>query len=140
MPLIWLLLSRTVFGMRMRASGEDPAAARAAGVAVERMQFYALLLSGALAAIGGAFLSMGYVSWFSQNMSAGRGFVALAADLMGYGSAWGTMAASMLLAAAEALVISVQGRGLTSELLQAVPYIVPIVALVIHARRRGRAE
>lgn len=138
-PVVAITMMRTPFGIRLRAVGENAEAAATAGIDVVRMQVVALLLSGLLAGAAGAFLSMGYVSWFSANMSAGRGFVALAADLMGYGSAWGTMLASLLLGTAEAVVIALQGRGLPSELLQAVPYIVPVIALVIHARRRHKA-
>lgn len=134
-PLTALVLKRTSFGLHLRAVGENAEAAATAGINVIRLQVSALLISGLFAGAAGAFLSMGYVSWFSQNMSAGRGFVALAADLVGQGSTWGTMLASLLLGAAEAVVISLQGRGLPSELLQAVPYLVPIVALVIHAQR-----
>ncbi len=137
-PVMALTMMRTPFGVRLRAVGENAEAAATAGINVVRMQVAALLLSGLLAGAAGAFLSMGYVSWFSANMSAGRGFVALAADLMGYGSAWGTMLASLLLGTADAVVIALQGRGLPSELLQAVPYIVPVIALVIHARRRHK--
>jgi len=138
-PVVAITMMRTPFGIRMRAVGENAEAAATAGINVIRMQVVALLISGLFAGAAGAFLSMGYVSWFSQNMSAGRGFVALAADLMGYGSAWGTMLASLLLGTAEAVVISLQGEGLPSELLQAVPYIVPVIALVIHAQRRKKA-
>lgn len=138
-PVVAITMMRTPFGIRLRAVGENAEAAATAGIDVMRMQVVALLLSGLLAGAAGAFLSMGYVSWFSANMSAGRGFVALAADLMGYGSAWGTMLASLLLGTAEAVVIALQGRGLPSELLQSVPYIVPVIALVIHARRRHKA-
>lgn len=138
-PVVAVTMMRTPFGIRLRAVGENAEAAATAGIDVIRMQVIALLLSGLLAGAAGAFLSMGYVSWFSANMSAGRGFVALAADLMGYGSAWGTMLASLLLGTAEAVVIALQGRGLPSELLQSVPYIVPVIALVIHARRRYKA-
>jgi simple sugar transport system permease protein len=138
-PVVAITMMRTPFGIRLRAVGENAEAAATAGIDVVRMQVVALLLSGLLAGAAGAFLSMGYVSWFSANMSAGRGFVALAADLMGYGSAWGTMLASLLLGTAEAVVIALQGRGLPSELLQSVPYIVPVIALVIHARRRSKA-
>lgn len=137
-PVVAILMTRTPFGIRLRAVGESTEAAAAAGINVVRMQVAALVLSGILAGAGGAFLSMGYVSWFSQNMSGGRGFVALAADLMGYGSAWGTMAASLLLGAAEAVVISLEGKGIPSELLQSVPYLVPIIALAIHARARKK--
>ena len=135
-PLVWVLLSRTVFGMRLRASGEDPSAARTAGVAVERVQFYALLISGALAAVGGAFLSMGYVSWFGQNMTAGRGFIAVAAEVIGRGTPLGTMVGSLLLSLAEAASIFMQRVGLPSELLQTIPYVVPVIALTIYGYRR----
>lgn len=137
-PVVALVMTRTPFGIHLRAVGENAEAASTAGIDVVRMQVSALVLSGLFAGAAGAFLSMGYVSWFSQNMSAGRGFVALAADLMGQGSAYGTMAASLLLGAADAIGISLQGKGLPAELLQAMPYLVPIVALVIHARARRK--
>lgn len=135
-PLVYVLLSRTVFGMRLRASGEDPVAARTAGISVERMQFSALLISGALAAAGGAFLSMGYVSWFGQNMTAGRGFIAVAAEVIGRGTPLGTMVGSLLLSSAEAASIFMQRVGLPSELLQTIPYVVPVIALTIYGYRR----
>ncbi|NML75672.1 ABC transporter permease [Rhizobium sp. S-51] len=137
-PVVAIAMTRTPFGIRLRAVGENPEAAATAGIDVVKMQVAALVLSGLFAGAAGAFLSLGYVSWFSQNMSAGRGFVALAADLMGHGSAWGTLAASLLLGAADAVAISLQGKGFPSELLQALPYLVPIVALVIHARARKK--
>ncbi len=137
-PGVGLFLMRTPFGLRLRAVGENPEAAAIAGIPVIRVQVLALVASGAFAGAGGAFLSMGYVSWFSQNMSAGRGFIALAAEVMGHGTASGTMFASLLLGAAEAIAIALQGKGLPSELMQTVPYIVPVIALVVYARRRQR--
>ncbi len=137
-PAVALLLARTPFGLRLRAVGENAEAATAAGIAVVRVQALALLLSGALAAAGGAFLSMGYVSWFAGGMSAGRGYIAIAAEVMGGGGAWGTCVASFVLGAADTLAIDLQGLGLPSELMQTVPYVVPVVALVLHAARRRR--
>ena len=139
-PLVWLLLMRTPFGLRLRAVGENPEAAAIAGVQVVRVQFAALLLSGAFAAAGGAFLSMGYVTWFAGGMSAGRGYIAIAAEVMGRGGAFGTCAASLVLGAADALAIDLQGIGLPSELMQTVPYVVPVVALVLNAMRTRRAR
>lgn len=137
-PLVGVLLRRTPFGLRLRAVGENPEAASIAGVSVRRVQFAALLLSGGLAAAGGAFLSMGYVTWFAGGMSAGRGYIAIAAEVMGCGTALGTCAAALVLGAADALAISLQGLGLPSELMQTVPYIVPVVALVLNAVRPRR--
>ena len=139
-PAVALLVTRTPLGLAMRAVGENPEAAAATGIPVLRVQVTALLISGLFAGAAGAFLSMGYVSWFSQNMTAGRGFIALAADVMGFGYAWGTLAAALLLGATEAITLSVQGFGVPSELLQAIPYLVPVLAMVIHARRRKLHE
>jgi general nucleoside transport system permease protein len=135
-PLVALFVKRTPLGIAMQAVGENPEAAAATGIPVLRVQVTALLISGLFAGAAGAFLSMGYVSWFSQNMTAGRGFIAIAADVMGFGFAWGTMAAALLLGATEAITLSLQGFGVPSELLQAIPYLVPVLAMVLHARRR----
>jgi simple sugar transport system permease protein len=135
-PLVALFVTRTPLGLAMQAVGENPEAAAATGIPVLRVQVTALLISGLFAGAAGAFLSMGYVSWFSQNMTAGRGFIAIAADVMGFGFAWGTMAAALLLGATEAITLSLQGFGVPSELLQAIPYLVPVLAMVLNARRR----
>lgn len=135
-PLVALFVRRTPLGLAMQAVGENPEAAAATGIPVLRVQMTALLISGLFAGAAGAFLSMGYVSWFSQNMTAGRGFIAIAADVMGFGFAWGTMAAALLLGATEAITLSLQGFGVPSELLQAIPYLVPVLAMVLNARRR----
>ncbi len=137
-PLVSVLLLRTPFGLHLRAVGEAPEAAAIAGVRVARVQFAALLLSGGFAGAGGAFLSMGYVTWFAGGMSAGRGYIAIAAEVMGRGGALGTGIASLVLGAADALATDLQGIGLPSELMQTVPYVVPVAALVLHAAR-GRS-
>ena len=138
-PLISVLLMRTPFGLRLRAVGENAEAAAIAGGRVARVQFAALVLSGALGGIAGAFLSMGYVSWFVGGMSAGRGFIAIAAEVMGGGMALGTFVSALVLGAAETFATDLQGIGLPSELMQTVPYVVPVVALVLHASRRRRS-
>jgi simple sugar transport system permease protein len=132
-PLVGVLLMRMPFGLRLRAVGENPEAAAAAGIGVRRVQTMALLLSGAFAGAGGAFLSMGYVTWFVGGMTAGRGYIAIAAEVMGRGGAFGTFISSLVLGAAEALAIDLQGLGFPSELMQTVPYLVPVAALVLHA-------
>ncbi|MEG0541200.1 MAG: ABC transporter permease, partial [Angelakisella sp.] len=83
--LVWVLLYKTPLGLKIRAVGENPNAADSVGVSVRRISYIALGLSGILAGLGGAFMSMGYMSSFNTNMTAGRGFIALAAEAMGRG-------------------------------------------------------
>ncbi len=138
-PLVSVLLMRTPFGLRLRAVGVDPRAAAAAGISAPRIQFWALVLSGMFGGIAGAYLSMGYVSWFAQDMAAGRGFIAIAIEVMGMGSAWGALVAAAVIAVAETVAITMQSLGLPNELMQTIPYIVPIVMLIAWSRRRRRA-
>lgn len=135
-PLVAILLARTPFGLRIRAVGADPKAAATAGVSRNRTQLYALMLSGVFGGAAGAYLSMGYVSWFAQNMTAGRGFIAIAAEVMGMGTAWGTFAAAAVLGVAETTAITMQALGLPNELMQMIPYIVPVIVLTVYAARR----
>ncbi len=135
-PLVAILLGRTPFGLRIRAVGADPKAAATAGVSRNRTQLYALMLSGVFGGAAGAYLSMGYVSWFAQNMTAGRGFIAIAAEVMGMGTAWGTFAAAAVLGVAETTAITMQALGLPNELMQMIPYIVPVIVLTVYAARR----
>ncbi|HEV2707022.1 MAG TPA: ABC transporter permease [Pyrinomonadaceae bacterium] len=134
-PLTWYVLYRTPFGLRLRAVGEKPEAADAAGIGVNRMRYTAVLLSGALAGIGGAYLSIGQSSLFTRNMTSGRGFIALAALIFGKWRPVQTMLACLLFGFAEAVAIQLQGVRLPSgeeipvQFIQIVPYVLTIVVL-----------
>lgn len=122
---------RTVFGLRLHAVGEQPLAAAAAGIRVARLRWAGVLLSGALAGLGGAWLALDQHQ-FTAGMSNGRGFIALAALIFGKWSPRGTAAACLLFGAAEAVQIQLQTRGLLhlpSQLVQVLPYVVTMVAL-----------
>jgi simple sugar transport system permease protein len=129
-PATWWVLYRTPFGLRLRAVGENPEAADTAGIDVARLRYAGVLISGALAAIGGAYLSIGQASLFTRNMSAGRGFIALAALIFGKWRPVQTMLACLLFGAAEALSIQMQGvSAIPVQFIQIIPYVLTIVVL-----------
>lgn len=133
-PLSYYVLYYTPFGLRLRAVGENPEAADAAGVSVNRMRYTAVLLSGALAGIGGAYLSIGQSSLFTRNMSAGRGFIALAALIFGKWRPVQTMLACLLFGFTEAVAIQLQGvhfggEEIPTQFVQIIPYVLTIVVL-----------
>lgn len=132
----WWVLYRTPFGLRLRAVGENPEAADAAGVNVKGVRYSAVLLSGALAAIGGAYLSIGQSSLFTRNMTSGRGFIALAALIFGKWRPVQTMLACLLFGFTEAVSIQMQGvfrlpsgEDIPIQFIQIVPYVLTIVVL-----------
>jgi simple sugar transport system permease protein len=132
--LSWYVLYRTPFGLRLRAVGENPEAADAAGVSVSRMRYGGVLISGALAAVGGAYISVGQSSLFTRNMTGGRGFIALAALIFGKWRPVPTMLACLLFGFADALQIQLQGvpiRGveIPNQFIQIIPYVLTIVVL-----------
>ena len=123
----WLLF-RSVFGLRLRVMGERPEAAAALGLSVERVRGAGVLISGALAGLAGAWLASEQHS-FTDGMTGGRGYIALAAMIVGKWSPLGAAAACLLFGGAEALQISLQGSAFPSELLQMMPYLVTMLAL-----------
>jgi ABC-type uncharacterized transport system permease subunit len=129
-PATWWVLNRTPFGLRLRAVGENPEAADTAGVNVSRVRYAGVMLSGALAAIGGAYLSIGQASLFTRNMTAGRGFIALAALIFGKWRPVQTMLACLLFGFAEALSIQMQGVSqIPVQFIQLIPYVLTVVVL-----------
>ena len=135
-PLSWYVLYKTPFGLRLRSVGENPEAADAAGVKVERMRYAGVLLSGALAGIGGAYLSIGQSSLFTRNMTSGRGFIALAALIFGKWRPVQTMLACLLFGFTEAVSIQMQGvvklpsgDDIPVQFINMVPYVLTIIVL-----------
>lgn len=141
------VLYRTRFGLRLRAVGENPEAADAAGVRVLRIRYAAVILSGALAGVGGAYLSIGQSSLFTRNMTAGRGFIALAALIFGKWRPVQTMLACLLFGFADALTIQMQGvaklpsgEDIPVQFVQMIPYVLTMVVLagfIGHSRAPG---
>ena len=128
-PLTFFVVFRTPFGLRLRASGEVPEAVDTAGVSVTRMRYYGVALSGALAALGGVYLSMSLLSAFTEGMTNGRGFIALAALIFGRWNPVGAAAAALLFGLAQAVTFRVAGDAIPIEFVQMFPYILTIVVL-----------
>ena len=138
-PMIWLgilavaviawLLYRTPFGLRVRAAGEHPTAALSVGVPVNRVRYLAAALSGVLAGLGGAYLALDQHQ-FSADMTAGRGFIALAATIFGRWDPFRVALACLFFAAAETLQIQLQGsQVIPSQFVEMIPYALTIIAL-----------
>lgn len=134
-PLCWYALYKTPFGLRLRATGENPAAADAAGVNVIRLRYIAVVLSGVLAAAGGAYLSIGQSSLFTRGMSAGRGFIALAALILAKWKPVPVLIACLFFGLTEALTIPLanyklaSGENIPVQFIQIIPYVLTIIVL-----------
>ena len=138
--LLHLSFSTTAWGLRLRACGENPSALRSAGVDPARVRIVATILGGALAGTGGVFLSLGELDLYSDGMSAGRGFIALAAVIFGRWTPLGATGAALAFGALSALQFSLQRAGIPSELMQSLPYLAALAALTgITGRARAPA-
>jgi simple sugar transport system permease protein len=126
-----VVLFRTPIGLRLRAVGEHPRAADTVGISVYLTRYLAVITSGVLAALGGAYLSIGFVGSFGENMTAGRGFIALAAVIFGRWTPWGATGAAIFFGFFEALQYVLQGRvgWIPADAMQAVPYVAALVAI-----------
>lgn len=134
-PVCWYVMYKTPFGLRLRAVGENPAAADAAGVKVIQLRYTAVIISGILAAAGGAYLSTGQSSLFTRGMTAGRGFIALAALILAKWKPVPVLLACLFFGFTEALTIPLanyrlaSGETLPVQFVQIIPYVLTIIVL-----------
>jgi ABC-type uncharacterized transport system permease subunit len=136
-------LFRTRWGLRLRASGEMPAAAGTVGVDVMKLRYRAMILAGALAGFAGSYLALGGTGGFGMGISAGRGFIALAALIFGAWKPWNALGAALIFGFAEAAstLLSILGVGLPPQVLLAVPYVMTIIVVAgLIGRVRGPAS
>ncbi|SFU93837.1 ABC transporter permease [Pseudoduganella namucuonensis] len=133
-------LARGRHGVWLRAVGENRGAALAAGIPVRRMQYAALLLSGLLAGLGGIYLSMGYLTLFQADMTAGRGFLALAAVFLGARRASGTLAAALLFGGASVLAMRLGALDWPTQLVAMLPPLTTLAALVLAGRMQSNKK
>lgn len=135
---VHIVLFRFPLGLRLRGVGERPQAASTLGVSPTAYQYGAVLLSGVLCGLAGAQLALGNVVQFSENMTSGRGWIAVVAVMLGRAHPIGTLAACLLFGLAEAVGFRLQGNGLPAQITDAAPYVVTLVALLLARRHFNR--
>jgi simple sugar transport system permease protein len=134
-PVTWFVLGRTRFGLRLRAVGENPAAVDTAGISVTALRYSAVVIGGVLCGLGGAYLSVAQAAGFLPNMTAGRGFIALAALIFAKWRAWPALGACFLFGFLDAFANQLQGRSLPLigevpvQAIQAMPYLLTVILL-----------
>jgi len=131
----WFVLSRTVFGLRLRSAGENPRAAESLGVRVKGMRWAGVLISGGFAGLAGGYLSIELVGLYREGMNQGRGFIALAAVILGNWSPIGAVFSCLLFAWTEALTVFLRVDWINNAFIQSLPYIVTLVVLALFFRR-----
>lgn len=134
-PVTWFILQKTSFGLRLRCVGENPQAAETAGISVARTQYIATIISGGLCGVAGAYLATAHGAGFVPGMTAGKGFIALAALIFGKWRPVQTMLACFLFGFFDAFAARMQGVAIFGEvpdqLVQATPYLLTIVVLAL---------
>ncbi|MEM1483619.1 ABC transporter permease [Oscillospiraceae bacterium PP1C4] len=136
--IIYIMINKTKLGIHIKAVGENPAAAASVGINVRHVQFIALCLSGLLAGFGGAYMSMGYLSMFTRDMIAGRGWIAIAASAMGRSMVIPTAITSFLFGIFSAVGNVLQLQNIPSELITTLPYVAVFVGIVVYSMRKAQ--
>jgi simple sugar transport system permease protein len=129
--LAYLLLFNTTLGLRMRGVGEHPEASATLGVNVKKIYYFAILVCGALCGLAGAQISLGNVTMFVENMSAGHGWIAIVAMMLGQAHPIGVFGSSVLFGSVSSLSLRIQGLGWPQEFTEMLPYVITIIALVV---------
>jgi ABC-type uncharacterized transport system permease subunit len=138
--VIAVFLDRTPWGLRLRGIGEQPAAAVALGANATQYRFLVTLFGGGLCGLAGLQLSLGSLTLFSENMTAGRGWIAVAAVMLGRARPLAVAAACVLFGLSDALGLRLQGEGLPNQITDSAPYLVTLAALTVAGLRRRRLE
>jgi len=136
-PLVWLVLNRTTWGLKIKSAGQNPAAADALGVSITRVRYATVTVGGILASVAGASLSIALLNVFQQNLTSGMGFIAVALVYFGGWSPLGALAGSLLFSTVNALQnwIQVLGIPIAPDFALILPYVLTILMLVVPFRK-----
>lgn len=129
--LAWILMYRTSFGLRLRSVGINEKAAQTAGIGLKGYRWCSILISGALAGIGGAFLPLNSLGMFNENMTAGRGYLAVAAIMMGQGNPLKVLISCLVFGYAEALTTTMQNLAIPSQIIRTFPYVATLLVMFL---------
>jgi simple sugar transport system permease protein len=138
--LTYIVIFRTPLGLRIRTVGENPNAAASVGINVLKVRFITLAISAVIASLAGAYMSMGYLSWFSRDMMAGRGFMSIAAQNLGAAQPLPSLLAALAFGAVTALANVFQTLNMPSEIIQSMPYISTLIGLGVFGYTAKRSE
>ncbi|MEG1594036.1 MAG: ABC transporter permease, partial [Oscillibacter sp.] len=130
-PVVWYIMKKTHVGLQVRSVGENPRASDTLGINVLRTRWWTILLSGLLSGLAGSFMSMGQLSFFTEGMVSGKGFMALAVVVLGAYSAVGVLGASLIFGAGMALQFRIQalGTGIPYQIITMLPYLITLFAV-----------
>jgi ABC-type uncharacterized transport system permease subunit len=134
------VLYKTKLGLRIRAVGETPQAAASLGVDPDRIRLISILISGALCGLAGAHLSLGALCMFTENMTAGRGFMAMAVIFFGDADPYKVAIGAFLFGLAEAISMRLQSVGLPSHFIIMIPYVFTVVSLIVVSINKMKAQ
>ena len=132
------VINRTTWGLHIRATGLNDNAVNTAGVNATRVRYICVILSGSLCGIGGAYLSTGYLAMFTNNMTAGRGYLGNVASVIGNRAAGGALAGSLLFSLTEGITMKIQAFGFPSQLIQLIPYLAAFAVVIASACLKRR--
>lgn len=126
----WFMIYKTAWGLRLRIIGENPTAARSLGIKTRQIQYTAMALCGMLAGMAGAYMCIDQLDFFSRNVTAGRGYIAMSIDILGRYHPLGILAGGALFGAADATSVALQRFNISGQLLEIIPYLVTLLVII----------
>ncbi|MDE7198075.1 MAG: ABC transporter permease, partial [Lachnospiraceae bacterium] len=139
-PLVYVIIYKTPFGLRLRACGYDSKVIDSVGIKADKLKFISIMICGALCGVGGTFLSLGIMRMFTENMSNGRGWISLAIIILSLGNPVKVFAICIIFGITEGLGLTLQQVNIPNQITDMLPYLAVLTALYINSRQSKRKE